>query len=108
MGGDLIPPVDNINTFDTSLITTTKTVLYNDSTTLSFNENVALGHINDPEFGATTADVYFNISRLSYGNDPFALAKTEADSLYIDSVVLSLSYAGSLWRYQQYPNCKGF
>jgi hypothetical protein len=94
LGGDLIPPVDNINTFEALLEAKTKTVLYNDSTKLTYGEQVALGHLNDPEFGETTADVYFNISRQSYRNDPFPV-KTVADSLYIDSVVLSLSYTGA-------------
>ncbi len=94
LGGDLIPPVDNINTFEVLLDAKTKTVLYNDSTKLAFGEQVALGHINDPEFGETTANVYFNISRQSYRNDPFPV-KTIADSFYIDSVVLSLSYTGA-------------
>ena len=94
LGGDLIPPVDNINTFEAFLDANTKTVLYNDSTKLAFEEQAALGYFNDPEFGETNADIYFNISRSTAKNDPFPV-KTFEDSLYIDSVVLSLSYAGA-------------
>ncbi len=62
LGDDLIPPIDNVNTFEVSFKTETNNALYNDSTKLRFNDDIALGHINnDPEFGQTNASVYFNI-----------------------------------------------
>ena len=49
---------------------------------------MALGYINDPEFGATRANMYFNISHPMIGNYPY-------DSLHtVDSIILSLGYTG--------------
>ena len=92
LGGGLVPEVDNVNTFETSFETITNNLLLNDTARLAFNDPVALGHIsNDPEFGKTTANVYFSLSASSYGTYPF----TSKENLEIDSVVLSLSYTGS-------------
>jgi hypothetical protein len=86
LGGDLVPAVDNINTFEAVLNTVTDNKIFGDTTKNYYSDNVALGKINDPVFGKTSADVYFNISSPSYGVNPF-------DSLIgIDSVVLSLAY----------------
>ena len=58
---------------------------------------MALGRINDPEFGSANADMYFNLSSGPAGTDynvyPFGLNKDSV--LGIDSVVLSLSYQGA-------------
>lgn len=55
---------------------------------------MALGRINDPSFGATNADMYFNLSSgasgTSYGTYPFGTNRNSVQR--IDSVVLSLSY----------------
>lgn len=89
LGGELIPPVDNITTFETVLDVTSKNNFFEDSTKLTINQAVALGYINDPEFGSTSADVYFNIVPSVRGINPFVAA----DSVQaIDSVVLSLGY----------------
>ena len=89
LGGDLIPAVDNITTFEAVLDATTKNNFFEDSTKLTINQSVALGYINDPEFGQTTADVYFNIVPTVRGVNPFVAP----DSVQaIDSVVLSLGY----------------
>jgi Domain of unknown function (DUF4270) len=90
LGAGLIPPVDNINTFEAFLDIETDNQLFNDSTKVLYNDLLALGNISsDPEFGATHADAYFNISRSSDFNNPFV----HKDSvLFIDSVILSLSY----------------
>lgn len=95
LGGDLIPAVDNINTFETYLPTETDNREWlADSTTLNFYDNIALGYINnDPDFGKTQADIYFDVRRISYGVYPFIAKKDSITS--IDSVVLSLSYQGS-------------
>ena len=98
LGGDLIPPVDNVNTFDTTFEIVTKNVVFNDSTRLFYQDQVALGAVNDPEFGRTETDVYFNIGSAVYGTYPFIINRTFAsnpDSLKIDSVVLSLAYQGT-------------
>jgi hypothetical protein len=93
LGGDLIPPVDNINTFEASFPVETDNLLFNDTTKILANDLVALGHIsNDPEFGQTHADAYFSIYPITEaGKYPFV----DRDSLVIDSAVLSLRYSGS-------------
>jgi hypothetical protein len=93
LGGDLIPPVDNISTFETSLLAETDNFLFNDTTKVLYNNPVALGNItNDPVFGKTNANLYFNVGLSTYGTNPF-VAKDSV--LAIDSVVLSLGYTGS-------------
>jgi hypothetical protein len=92
LGDDLVPEVDNINTFDTIFTTETDNVVLNDTTNLAYGDPVALGTIsNDPEFGTVNASVYFQVSPASYGTYPFGASK---DSILIDSVVLSLNYVG--------------
>lgn len=99
LGGDLIPGVDNVNTFDTSLNTITQnsilaTFIKNDSGhRVSYDDQVALGHIDDPEFGQVHANFAFNLSAPAYGSYPF---KPKPDTVHaIDSVVLWLRYAGA-------------
>jgi hypothetical protein len=89
LGGDLIPAVDNITTFETVLDASTKNNFFDDSTKLTILQNVALGYLNDPEFGQTTADVYFNVVPAVRGVNPF-VARDSVQA--IDSVVLSLGY----------------
>ena len=92
LGGDLIPAVDNITTFDTLLTVEA----YNDTFTLSTDTTFYgssytnyLGQINnDPFFGKTDAKLFLELKpatyKYSFLNKP--------DSLYIDSVVLVLDY----------------
>lgn len=91
LGGDLIPAVDNVHTFEVSLAAITRNILFQDSTRVSFTDPVALGDLNDPEFGHTHANIDFNIVPSSVGSYPFL----NKDSVYIDSVVLSLSYVAA-------------
>lgn len=95
LGGGLIPPIDNINTFETYLDVITDNKVFADTTKVYYNDNLAIGHIgNDPEFGATHANAYFNIGSPYFSNTnantfyPFI----NKDSVTIDSVILSLSY----------------
>ena len=98
LGDDLIPPIDNVNTFEASFKTVTNNVLFNDSTKVRFNDDFALGNIsNDREFGQTNASMYFNIVP---SNTPGSTAKiypffNKDSNLVIDSVILSLSYRGN-------------
>jgi hypothetical protein len=88
LGDGLIPAVDNITTFEQYLNVTSDNLLFNDTTETDYFDNQALGHItNDPEFGATHADSYFDMSAPLYGIYPFI----NKDSVAIDSVVLSLT-----------------
>lgn len=92
LGGNLVPEVDNVKTFETSFETITDNLLLNDTAKLGYADPAALGYISsDPEFGQTTANIYFSISSNTYGTNPFS----SKENLEIDSVILSLSYAGS-------------
>jgi len=92
LGGNLIPPVDNIHTFDTTL----EVQVFNDSFTVVTDSTVALpgfthflGKINsDPFFGKTNAQLFFELKPSTYR---FTFAD-KPDSLHLDSVVLIMDY----------------
>lgn len=89
LGGELLPAVDNVNTFDTTLDLSASYHPFLDSSKHLFGEAMALGQLTDPEFGNTMADMYFNLSAPTEGVSPFF----NKDSVIgVDSVVLSLSY----------------
>jgi len=93
LGGDLIPLVDNITTFDTLLTVQAFNDTFglaNDSQYLSKNEEFFLGKINsDPFFGQTDARIFLELKPPFY---KYSFANSKPDSLYIDSVVLVLNY----------------
>jgi hypothetical protein len=95
LGNDLIPAVDNVTTFDTTLSVETYNDLFtilNDSTRSSTANEHFLGEItNDPLFGKTEASLFLELKPNVY---PFQFAAVK-DSLHIDSVVLVLSYKGA-------------
>lgn len=93
LGGNLIPGVDNVNTFEIALNTVTKNLLTSDSAKVSYYDDVALGDINDPEFGHVHANFCIGFGSTYYGTYPFLPKKDTTHT--IDSVVLSLSYAGA-------------
>ena len=92
LGAGLIPTVDNINTFDTTLTIQAFNDTFglaNDSQYLAKNEEFFLGKINnDPFFGKTDARMFFQLNPPYYKY--YFLNKP--DSLYIDSVVLVINY----------------
>jgi hypothetical protein len=90
LGSNLIPVVDNVNTFDTTLEVITDNAFLADTTAITYNEDHALGNINDPSFGSTKAAIYNELVSPSYGTvHPF----NSKDSVKgIDSVVLMLAY----------------
>ena len=93
LGHDLIPAVDNVTTFDTTLEVITDNILFADTTRSFGGDDMALGYIsNDPEFGQTVSEMYFTIGATVY---PFWPYDGKDSVLTIDSVVLSLSYRGS-------------
>jgi hypothetical protein len=98
IGGDLIPEVDNINTFaDTLDIISTQGVFdgaFKDTTKLTFAENYVVGKINDPLMGGTTPALYLQMKPPFY---PYFIGKVANDTIVqADSVVLCLSYK-SFW-----------
>ncbi len=95
LGGDLIPVVDNVNTFDTTLDVLAYNDIFtnsNDSSASSYTEVQYLGQItNDPLFGTTDARMFFQLKpgfyKHSFLNRP--------DSLELDSIVLVLDYVNT-------------
>lgn len=91
LGVGLIPEVDNVNTFETILDVITDNNYMPESDSISRSEDHALGVMADPEFGTTSANIYFEILPPTAGTYPFG----NSDSTkIIDSVILSLSYKG--------------
>jgi Domain of unknown function (DUF4270) len=93
LGNELIPAVDNVNTFETLLDIETNNLLFSpDTTDIPYNIDHAVGIIdNDPDFGRTDAALYFDVSPAAYKTYPFG----KKDSIVaVDSVVLSLAFKG--------------
>jgi len=94
IGSDLLPPVDNIHTFDTVLNINTSQGIFIDTTSIYRTDDHALGKIStDPLFGTTVANVYMQLKPTFY---PFYFGN-EGDTLYthgagLDSVVLCINY----------------
>jgi hypothetical protein len=93
LGVDLIPTVDNVTTFDTTLEVISSSYFLPDSTTIGATASHALGTLEDPAFGKTHADIYFRLNPVvaTANRNPF-INKDSAQ--IIDSVVLSLGYQG--------------
>ena len=96
IGSDLLPPVDNVKTFDTLLPIITTQALFNDTTVVSRFSDHILGFIsNDPLFGRTNADIYLQLKPgfypYYYGN---AGDTTNIPGTGLDSIVLCLNYKG--------------
>jgi hypothetical protein len=97
LGGGLIPPVDNINTFDTSIRVQTFNEIFlpaGDSQAVLRNDLHYLGLINnDPFFGKTDARLFLELKPSFY---PFYFGSGFKDSIFfdqaMDSVVLVLDY----------------
>ena len=96
IGSDLLPAVDNVNTFDTILNINTVQAFFNDSTYIGKYDDYAVGAINnDPLFGKTNASIFMQLKPPFY---PYYFGNT-GDTLNgfgagIDSVVLCLRYRG--------------
>ncbi len=87
IGSELIPAVDNINTFEMILPVDSDNILFDDTTQM-FEEPHGIGILEDPEFGKTDAALYFTLEPIAFGTYPFL----KKDTVYIDSLVLSLGY----------------
>ncbi len=92
LGAGLIPAVDNVTTFDTSIQVNAYNELFtilNDSTRIINSDNHYLGVINtDPLFGKSNGSIFLELKPAVF---PFAF-ENKPDSIKLDSVVLVLSY----------------
>lgn len=93
IGGDQLPAVDNVHTFDTTLLINSSQGYFNDLTTaVGLGEDHALGYIaNDPIFGRTTANVYLQLKPPFY---PYYFGNAGDTIVGMDSIVLCLKYNG--------------
>ena len=91
LGGDLIPGSDNLSTDTMLLPVSTISYIDPDTSIIDKREQHVIGFTNDPLFGKTTAAAYLQLLPPSY---PFKLPAPK-DSLFLDSLVLTLSYTGS-------------
>lgn len=93
IGGDLLPAVDNINTFEEILtINTTQGIFNTDSTQVSRTDDHVLGKINsDPIFGTTNATIYAQFKPTFF---PYYYNFSKDSLIKFDSVVLCLAYKG--------------
>lgn len=91
VGSGLIPGVDNINTFDTTLnVIATNYDNSGECDSVSSGDLQALGIISsNPLFGSSLANMYVELKPSSY---PFTLPAHDTLSMVVDSVVLILKY----------------
>jgi hypothetical protein len=91
IGGDLIPAVDNVNTFDTTISVETYNGLFTDltdSTRSTISDQQFLGAINNnPLFGKTEASLFFELKPATY---PYSFPFRKDSTRTLDSVVLVL------------------
>jgi hypothetical protein len=91
LGGELIPVVDNINTFDTILDVQSFNYIPEDSTRIFLSEPHPAGGIAvDPLFGASKATLFFEMKPATF---PFSFAPTDS-IVGFDSAVLILTFRG--------------
>jgi hypothetical protein len=92
LGGGVIPGVDGVHTFDTTLTVEAFNEMFTgttDSLGVSRFEDHVLGYIsNDPLFGRTAATIYMELKPTFYK----WTFKDKPDSLTLDSVVLVMAY----------------
>ncbi len=99
IGADLLPAVDNINTFDTTLEVISSNFTMPDSLLPKIGRDAnlnqgqfILGHVSgDPQFGNTTGSIFFELKPQFY---PFYFENV-SDSLYLDSAVLCLRWTNT-------------
>lgn len=96
IGAELIPLVDNVNTFDTSFEVVATTNIIPDSSLPLLGRDYSgaagsyiLGFIsNNKQFGKTKASIFLELKPTTY---PFSFENV-SDSLFLDSSVLCLKY----------------
>jgi len=90
IGGDLIPPIDGVNTKEMFLNVTSKNI-QDTFVKVDISAPNTLGFVNDPLFGKTEAAINVEMKPSTFPVT-FPVGK---DSLFIDSVVLILGYTGA-------------
>lgn len=89
IGSDLLPVVDNVNTFDTLINVIANNFDSADCAEVYPNDDHVLGYISDdPYFGKTTAAIFTELKPAGF---PYSFPATAAN-MTLDSVVLVLSY----------------
>ena len=93
IGSDLLPAVDNVHTFDTTLVINSSQGYFNDTTTaVGLGDDHVLGSIaNDPIFGRTTANIFMQLKPKFY---PYYFGNAGDTLVAVDSIVLCLKYTG--------------
>jgi Domain of unknown function (DUF4270) len=99
LGSDLLPAIDNVVTFDTTLEVITNNYLFTDSASPRIGQDLSgnlpdevLGYIgNDPQFGKTIGSIFIELRPPFYKY----FFENVKDSLYLDSVVLCLKWTGT-------------
>jgi hypothetical protein len=93
LGDGLIPPVDNVNTFDTTItvLAFNDTIsIIDDSIRLQAGDEHFLGKINaDPFFGKTDARLFLQLKPPAF---PYGFRNKPDSIVAIDSIVLTLNY----------------
>ena len=97
LGDDIIPGVDGVNTFDTSLTVEIYDSIFSpekDSVRVTATDDHILGNIiMDPIFGKTNAKIFFQVRPENF---PWGFSGIyNKDSLHLDSVVLVLGWNGT-------------
>ncbi len=94
LGTDIIPEVDNITTFADTLDIISSQGIFTNEDTVKMNsaDGFLVGQIsNDPDFGTTKAELFFEPKPFGY---PYYIGDIHDTILQIDSLVLCLSYKG--------------
>lgn len=90
LGSDLLPLVDNVNTFADSIDVLAYQGLFSDSTKINKTDDLVLGKITtDLDFGKTQASVYVQLKPARF---PFSIAPVGDTIIGFDSVVLCLRF----------------
>ena len=97
LGNELLPGVDGVNTFDTTLTVEVYDSIFapeKDSVRVSNTDDHILGNIfMDPIFGKTNAKIFLQVRPETF---PWGFSGIyKRDSLYLDSVVLVLGWKGN-------------
>lgn len=93
LGSDLIPVVDNVNTFRDTLDILSTQGIFDDTFKITTSVSNVLGSINnDVLFGSTKADMYVQMKPLAF---PYYFGGAGDTLVAVDSVVLCLAYAGA-------------